>query len=201
MGHRDELLSAARRLLEQRGYAHITTRDLVAESGTNLASIGYHFGSKAGLLHAAIEAAFAEWAEQLARMVMADPAATPLERALRTWTAVLDSAPQRRAILQAYVDALAQAQRDPVLLAQLAQHVDSVRTMVAGLVAQSLGDGTSPDDRRCRAIASFVIAVCDGLTVQYLLDPDGAPTSAALVEGLATVFSASVDGSVSASRR
>ena len=46
---------AARRLLETRGYAHITARDLVAESGTNLGSIGYHFGSKAELLNQAIE--------------------------------------------------------------------------------------------------------------------------------------------------
>ena len=46
MGHREQLLAAARTLLETRGYAHITARDLVAESDTNLASIGYHFGSK-----------------------------------------------------------------------------------------------------------------------------------------------------------
>ena len=46
MGHREQLLEAARRLLVERGSARITARDLVAESGTNLASIGYHFGSK-----------------------------------------------------------------------------------------------------------------------------------------------------------
>ena len=69
--------TAARRLLEQRGYAHITARDLVAESDTNLASIGYHFGSKAGLLNAAIESAFEDWTDQLAALVMADPHATP----------------------------------------------------------------------------------------------------------------------------
>src|SRR5579875_180674 len=131
MGHRDELLAAARRLIEERGYGNITARDLVAESGTNLGSIGYHFGSKAALLHEAIEGAFAEWAEQLADLVMADPAATALERAMTIWSAVLDAAPQRRAMLQAYVDALAQAQRDPALRAQLARHLDSVRAMVA----------------------------------------------------------------------
>ena len=73
VGHREELLAAARRLLEERGYAHITARDLVAASNTNLASIGYHFGSKAALLNAAIEASFDDWTEQLAAIVMSDP--------------------------------------------------------------------------------------------------------------------------------
>lgn len=191
MGHREDLLAAARRLLEQRGYAHITARDLVAESGTNLASIGYHFGSKAALLHAAIEAAFEDWAGQLAETVMADPAATPIQRAWATWSAVLDGLPDRRAMLQAYLEALAQAQRDPALHAQLAAHLDHVRNMVAERAAQSLGDDSKASDPRCRAIASFVIAVCDGLSVQYLLDPEAAPTSDQLLDGLAAVFNAS----------
>src|SRR6266498_1795114 len=62
VGHRAQLLAAARQLLEDKGYAHITARDLVAASGTNLASIGYHFGSKAGLLNAALGVVFEEWA-------------------------------------------------------------------------------------------------------------------------------------------
>src|SRR5262245_21971068 len=35
VGHREQLLVAARQLLEDKGYAHITARDLVAASGTN----------------------------------------------------------------------------------------------------------------------------------------------------------------------
>src|SRR3954451_7237596 len=100
VGHRDDLLVAARRLLEEQGYAHITARDLVAASGTNLASIGYHFGSKAALLNAAIEASFEDWATQLADYVMSDPEATPLQRASATWVAALERLPERHSILQ-----------------------------------------------------------------------------------------------------
>jgi AcrR family transcriptional regulator len=203
VGHREQLLAAARTLLERQGYAHITARDLVAESNTNLASIGYHFGSKAALLSQAIEDAFAEWARQLADLVMADPDATPMQRAWTTWAAARDALPRRGALLQAYVEALAQAQREPALREQLAEHMNAVRTMVAERVAQSLGDGTPADDPRCRAVASFVIAVCDGLAVQYLLDPAQAPTGEELLAGLATVFSASAGSfpSVSGSSR
>ncbi len=191
MGHREQLLAAARRLLERRGYAHITARDLVAESDTNLASIGYHFGSKAALLNAAIESAFADWTEQLAALVMADPAATPIQRGAATWVAVLDSLPARRPIVQSYVESLAQAQRDPELRAQLAGHYRRAKARVAQLVAESLADGTPASDPRCRAIATFVIAVCDGLSVQWLLDPEHAPDGAELQAGLATVWAAS----------
>jgi AcrR family transcriptional regulator len=191
VGHREQLLLAARRLLEERGYAHITARDLVAASDTNLASIGYHFGSKAALLHAAIDAAFEEWSEQLASLVMADPEATPIQRGVATWVAVLESLPQRKPILRAFFEALAQSQRTPELRDQLAQHYRAARSRVATLVAQSLGDGSSAEDARCRAIATFVIAACDGLSVQWLLDPSDAPSPAELLDGLTVVWDAS----------
>lgn len=191
MGHREQLLTAARRLLEERGYAHITARDLVAASDTNLASIGYHFGSKAALLNAAIEASFEDWAAQLAAYVMSDPAATPLERASATWVTALELLPQRHSMLQAYVEALAQALRVPDLRAQLADHYQRARTMVAALVAASLDDGSDADDPRCRAVATLVIAACDGLALQSLLDPDGSPDPGDLALGLAAVWAAS----------
>jgi AcrR family transcriptional regulator len=192
VGHRDQLLAAARRLLEERGYAHITARDLVAASDTNLASIGYHFGSKAALLNEAIEASFADWAEQLAALVMSDPEATPLQRASATWVAALENMPQRHSILQAYVEALAQALRVPELRAQLADHYRRARRMVATLVAASLGEHIDADDPRCAAVAALVIAACDGLALQSLLDPENSPTGADLAAGLAAVWEASL---------
>jgi AcrR family transcriptional regulator len=191
VGHREELLAAARRLLETKGYARITARDLVAESDTNLASIGYHFGSKDGLLNAAIANAFQEWTDQLAAIAMAKPDALPIERARTTWAAVLEDLPAKRALLLSYVEALAQAERAPELREQFARQYRSCRTQIAGLVAHTLGDGAQPEDPKCRAVASFVIATCDGLALQYLLAPEDVPTGAELTEGLAAVWAAS----------
>jgi AcrR family transcriptional regulator len=201
VGHREELLVAARRLLETKGYARITARDLVAESGTNLASIGYHFGSKEGLLNAAIGTVFNEWTEQLAAIAMADPNAAPLERARATWTALLTSLPRRRALLLSYVEAMAQAERTPALREQFASHYRRMRARVAELVAQSMdgvesADGArsvlSADDPRAAAIASWVIATCDGLALQWLLDPDATPTPEDLNAGHALMWQESL---------
>ncbi|ASR36430.1 transcriptional regulator [Prauserella marina] len=191
MSHRDDLLAAARHLLEEKGYAHITTRDLVAVSGTNLASIGYHFGSKAGLLNAAIGEVFEEWTQQLAELAMADPTASPVERGHVTWAALLGSLTRKRKLLLSYLEALAQAERTPVLREQFAGQYRACRSRVSALVAESLGDGTSAEDPRCRAVASFVIAVCDGLSVQWLLDSEDAPTAEELMAGLMSMWSVS----------
>lgn len=194
VGHRDDLLAAARRLLEDKGYAHITARDLVSASDTNLASIGYHFGSKSGLLNAAIGEVFEEWTDQLAEIAMADPAASPVERAHLAWATMLDELATKRALLLSYVEALAQAERNLTLREQFAAQYRRCRAKVATLVADSLGDGIEPDDPRCTAVASFVIAICDGLSVQWLLAPDDAPTGEDLTAGLAAIWSVSVPG-------
>lgn len=183
MGHREQLLAAARHLLEDKGYAHITARDLVAASGTNLASIGYHFGSKAGLLNAALGQMFEEWARQLAEIALADPAASPLERAHRTWAAFLEHVGGRRSVLVSFVEAMAQADRDPELREQLAETYRKVRSRASRIVADALS--TSQDDPRCSAVASWMMAVCDGLAMQWLLDPTAAPNGEDLMRGLA----------------
>lgn len=188
MGHRELLLAAARRLLEDKGYAHITARDLVAASGTNLASIGYHFGSKAELLSAAIGEVLEEWTTKLATIAMADPTASPIERATTAWAAMLAQLPTQRPLLLSFMEALAQAERDPKLREQFAGHYRRCRAQVALLVAESLGSTADPADPRCAAIASFVIAVCDGLAVQTLLDPERAPDEQTFRAGLAMLF-------------
>lgn len=192
MGHREQLLEAARRLLEDKGYAHITARDLVAASNTNLASIGYHFGSKAGLLNAAIGEIFEEWLDQLTDVAMSAETATPVQRAHITWSAFLDGLDSRRALLLSFMEAFAQADRTPELREQFAEQYRQVRARVAGLVAEELHGGLGPDDPGVRAVASFLIAVCDGLAMQWLLDPAAAPTGAELLAGLGAMWAASV---------
>jgi len=183
VSHREQLLAAARQLLEDKGYAHITTRDLVAASGTNLASIGYHFGSKAGLLNAALGQMFEEWARRLAEIALADPDASPIERAHRTWAAFLEHVGGRRSQLVSFVEAMAQADRDPELREQLAGTYRNVRARASRIVADALS--STPEDPRCAAVASWIMAVCDGLAMQWLLDPAAAPKGEDLLRGLA----------------
>lgn len=49
------LLEAAKKVLRQKGYSGLSTRDVAAAAGVPLSQIHYHFGSKQGLLLALFE--------------------------------------------------------------------------------------------------------------------------------------------------
>jgi len=54
---RGRLFEAATRLFSERGFAHVTVRQICLEAGANLAAVNYHFGDKAGLYAHVVEAA------------------------------------------------------------------------------------------------------------------------------------------------
>ncbi len=176
--HREKLLDAAKVLLRERGYGNITARDLVAASGTNLGSIGYHFGSKEALLNEATGQALEEWAEAVAHATSADPGATPVERLALSWRAVLDSFDEIRPYYLAFIEALPRSARSPDLAAKLAAHYERQRERVAGMLTEALGEALDPEDARHHA--TLLIAVTDGLMLQSFADPDRMPTSAEL---------------------
>lgn len=179
--HRELLLEAARTCLAEKGYARTTARDLVAASGTNLASIGYHFGSKDGLLNEAIGSAFAEWTDEVNRVVRATPADAPLERLLEGWREMLDRTEANRPLIVASMEAMAQASRSPELCERMAGAYAVCRGKIAEVVRESLAEDDEVD---AEAVASFIIAVVDGLTVQRMVDPERAPTGEQLVAAL-----------------
>lgn len=63
MGHREDLLEGAKKCLVEKGFVRTTARDIVKASGANLASIGYHYGSKDALLTQAFTELMEEWGE------------------------------------------------------------------------------------------------------------------------------------------
>ena len=57
---RNQLLEAATRLFALHGYDSVTTRQLAAEAGVNVAAIAYHFGGKQELYRAVLAEIVAE---------------------------------------------------------------------------------------------------------------------------------------------
>ncbi|MFB9904891.1 TetR/AcrR family transcriptional regulator [Allokutzneria oryzae] len=183
MGHREELLAGAKQCLYERGYARTTARDIVAVSGTNLASIGYHFGSKEALLTQALIEATKEWAAAVDAIWDTDPRAPLIERFEAMWITVVDSLVEHRNLWLSTFEAFNQAERLPELRRQLSGDVETARVAFGGL----FGPAQEPADERTeRAIGSFYLALMQGVTVQRLLDPERAPTG----EDIALAFRA-----------
>lgn len=179
MGHREELLAAARRCLIERGYARTTARDLVAASGTNLASIGYHFGSKDALLAEALDQVFVEYTEKVVALAAAGAGADPREAVTAAWMAMTDLQAQFRPLLIAFVEALAQAERNEPLRDRLAGGYERMRASIVEGISAVAPELPAPV---ARAMASFFVAVSDGVMVQWLLDPTGTPSGSELLE-------------------
>nr|SBO90997.1 Transcriptional regulator, TetR family [Nonomuraea gerenzanensis] len=181
------MLAGAVSCLQEKGYARTTARDLVAASGTNLASIGYHFGGKDALLNEAIAAVFDQWTERVERAMFGAAPGSPREMLQRAMTELVDVFDELRPVLVLCVEGYPAALRAPVLREKLADAY--ARTRVAGAdmlrrVSRELGVELPLDPE---VLVSVVVAITDGLMLQWLLDPDATPDARQVVEALATL--------------
>jgi AcrR family transcriptional regulator len=185
VGHREALLEGAKQCLGEQGYGRTTARDIVEASGTNLASIGYHFGSKEGLLTEAMISAIEEWGEEMARIVPDEPAedADRLDRLAVVWSRVLETFSTHRAVWGASFEAFVHAQHAPELRARLADAMEAGRTGLAKLF-----QGVAEDAPEARAVGSVHLALLDGLMIQWMLDPERAPSGEDFADGLRTIL-------------
>ena len=182
--HREQLIAGAVACLQTKGYARTTARDIAAAAGANLASIGYHFGSKEALLNEALVRILDERDRQLAALTLADDSTSPLERLTRVFNAVLGLFEANRPMLVAFLEAIIQAEHSEDLRDEIAAQYRRARQNAAALIVASFG----PDADRLSVppedFASFLIAALDGLVIQMLLAKQDTPTGTELITAL-----------------
>jgi AcrR family transcriptional regulator len=195
ISHREQLLEGAIECLRTKGYARTTARDIATASNANLASIGYHFGSKEALLNEAITRTCDEWTTRLGQAAFASGSDSPLEQMGASWLAMLNSFEALRPVLIGLVEAVGQSAWSEDLRQELAAHYKTSREQVAAMVRASLGEGAERAGADADVVASFLIAVCDGLVLQWLLDPDATPTGEELNVSLGAALAHALQGS------
>jgi AcrR family transcriptional regulator len=184
MGHREDLLEGAKRCIYERGYARTTARDIVAASGTNLASIGYHYGSKEALLNAALIEATGEWGDEMAAVIAGVDDPDPFRRFELAWDAVLATFERHQSMLAAHFEAVVQGVREGDVRDFLDKALDEGRY---GLAELFYGLHRETDGETAWAVGCFLNAMLTGLMAQWLVAPDRAPTGAQLAAALRTV--------------
>ncbi|WP_328902540.1 MULTISPECIES: TetR/AcrR family transcriptional regulator [unclassified Streptomyces] len=186
MGHRADLLEGAKRCLLEKGYARTTARDIVAASGTNLASIGYHYGSKDALLNLAFVKLTEEWGERFEGPAdEPEVLAAPLDQFRATWERVIGSYEQTRAVWQLQMEVISRIDSDPELRKALAEPQRAGRD---GLAESMMGVDPEADPERARVAGLFSQALLAGVMVQWLMDADTAPSAQDLTDGLKIVL-------------
>lgn len=174
--------------LREKGYAHTTARDLVEASGTNLGAIGYHFGSKEALLNQAIYLGYEQWLDRVAAATLPARAGSFWQTLALAIGEVLNTIEAQRPLCVAFIEALAQAEWSEELRQQIARGYDRYRRAVARYIDATLahprnhGDASGASDLSdpsdaAMTIAALVVALMDGLLLQWLVDREKVPTA------------------------
>ncbi|MEV7675976.1 MULTISPECIES: TetR/AcrR family transcriptional regulator [unclassified Streptomyces] len=183
MGHKEDLLEGAKRCLLEKGYGRTTARDVVAASGTNLASIGYHYGSKDALLQQAFLALTEEWGDRIGPAEAAghELPADPYGRFHAVWERVVATAEASRPVWRLQTEVVTRLDDDERLREAIKEPQREGRL---GMAEGLLGIDPEKDPERARVAGLLCQALAAGVMIQWMVDPETAPTADDLTEGL-----------------
>jgi AcrR family transcriptional regulator len=163
--NRASLIEGTVRCLERLPPERITARSIAAESGANLASIAYHFGSKENLVTEAVIVGLDRWLEEIAAALGDLEGQEPAERFRRAWEVIESTRRRHTGLARNFAGAVARAQHDARVRELLAEGFRHTRPNVAALLG--LGSDRSGEDA-----AGLVHSLFTGLLFQVLLDPE-----------------------------
>lgn len=187
MGHREDLLEGAKRCLLEKGFVRTTARDIVKESGANLASIGYHYGSKDALLAQAY-VALAEGASDDWSAVGELPGAPgSLERFRAVMAGITDSLGKPGSIWHLSIELVTMGDKMPVVREQLAQ---AQHEAGRGFIGMVMGEEPSADDPSVHTLGKLFSVLVLGLVAQHTFDADYSPSADELTEGVRQLMAA-----------
>ncbi|MER6264172.1 TetR/AcrR family transcriptional regulator [Streptomyces sp900105245] len=192
MGHREDLLEGAKSCLLEKGFARTTARDIVKASGTNLASIGYHYGSKDALL----AQAYVALVENMSGAFDGDDASViegapgSLERFRWVWTNIVGTMREPGSVWRLSMEVMT------IDLPEVREHLSRAqREGGRGLVAMLMGvPEEEVSDESADTLGRFYLTLMTGLIAQWTFDPGTAPDGDALTEGLRLIIESATKG-------
>jgi AcrR family transcriptional regulator len=162
-----ELLEAARRLLESEGYSSLTLKAIGREAGQNESLIGYHFGSKTGLLAALVDWLVYDTVRDLhAKVLQLAEGEDQLDEAMEHARELVGDVESYRA----HYDLMPQLLSTREGRQRMARLYSTYRELNARALSH---DGAQAHSPRARAFAAMHVALTDGLALQVLMDPGG----------------------------
>ncbi|MFJ8596704.1 TetR/AcrR family transcriptional regulator [Streptomyces sp. NPDC093598] len=188
MGHREDLLEGAKRCLLAKGFLRTTARDIVKESGTNLASIGYHYGSKDALL----AQAYVEMVEGMSDAfegggeLRGEPGS--LERFTGVWANIIGTMRDPGSMWRLSMEIVAMGDQLPEVREHLARAQREGARGIVTLFHGGLEDDVT--DEQVDTLGYFYLTLMMGLMAQWTFDPKSAPEAAQLAAGLRRVIEA-----------
>lgn len=167
------ILDAGVRVLDREGMPGLTFEKIASESGENGALIRYHFGSKAGLLRALVDAVLFSQARGLLQTL------TPLAPGKERREALLErrrTVAINRSVYQRMFEVIPHALRDPELRPKIRDLMQWYRDLDMWVYGSE-----QPDEKEratLESLAALMSAILNGLALEVLSDPDFDPKPA-----------------------
>jgi AcrR family transcriptional regulator len=165
LSNRQSLLEGTLRCLEQMPAERVTARAIAAESGANLASIGYHFGSKDELVTEAVILGLDRWLAEIETRLGDLATQGPPTRIELAAEAIGSTRHRHLGLARTFSGAIARSQHDPKVRRLLADGFARTRPPLAAL----LGLGA---DEPGQDAAGLIHSMFVGLLFQTLIDPE-----------------------------
>jgi AcrR family transcriptional regulator len=161
------VLTAAQRILAERGLSALTLHAVAQESGENKSMTKYYFGNKAGLVAALVDAAVHDECLESASRMQAVTDEDRIARLVRELQSLSEADPGFRAFFDILPHALRNDELRPRLVTLYEWYLE--------LKLDWLGLAGEEDALRrpeLRPLAQLLSAVIDGLAIQTLIDPE-----------------------------
>ncbi|PJE17620.1 MAG: hypothetical protein CK429_06145 [Mycobacterium sp.] len=170
---RAALISAATELFSKHGYRDTSLAAIGDRAGVSRGSIGWHFGSKEGLLRAAVDDAFLRWEiNELVPSVGDARGIEAIRRALRAHRAFLTGG-HHLAPRLFYVLLFEALGPRPELAVDFVELHRTLRTTTLPWIRDAVDTGELRADVDAEAAITFIIGALGGIAYQWLLDHDG----------------------------
>ena len=171
---RQTIIDVTTRLFASRGYAG-TSLDLIAkEAKTSKSSIFWHFENKEDLLFTVVDKAMSDWEMEAGNLILAEPdPPSQLERLIDEYRNLAMNRPDTLRLLLGLLLETADANEN--VKKRFRQMYRGYRNSIRLVLEEGLRAGYFSRRVPPEHLSSMVLALFDGLFIQWFLDPDTVP--------------------------
>ncbi|MBI5118335.1 TetR family transcriptional regulator C-terminal domain-containing protein [Candidatus Poribacteria bacterium] len=164
---RAEIIEATFFCIALKGYSNITMQDIADSAGVSKGVIHYYFRNKEELFLSVYDKLIRDLDSHLARKV--DRARTPPEKVCAIITAVFEKIRENKKFQVVLLDFWAHSTKNSTLKAANANQYARYRHLAKKIIAEGIAGGYFRECDPAR-VASALIGLIEGLTIQWILD-------------------------------
>jgi AcrR family transcriptional regulator len=171
---RQAIIDVTTRLFAARGYAG-TSLDLIAkEANTSKSSIFWHFENKEDLLFTVVDRAMSDWEIDAGSQILREPdPGAQLEKLIDLYRALAMQRPDTLRLLLGLL--LETADVNEKVKGRFQKMYRGYRTSIQMVVEEGVNSGHFSKRFTSKELAAMVLALFDGLFIQWFLDPESVP--------------------------